>query len=332
MFNNWVSLAEACYVFRALRRDPRTVWKLASRLPLPRTEKVKATWSLAPNPAASWWDVPAVRARWNVLISGDGQVDHCDYVGRKYWAGRDSLRALSLACGDGTREVRWAETGKFSRIDAYDLSECRVRAAAKKAGERGVGDVIRFHVRDVFDIDAPDGSYDVILGEGALHHLSPLETILRTVDRWLKPDGYLIVNDFVGPTRFQWTRRQLEAVNALLALLPERYKTLWNSPVTKLNVIRPSRLGMLLRDPSEAAESSRIMPLLGAMFDVLEVKGYGGSVLHLLLKGIAHHFTAPDEEGEHWLRTCCEVEDLLLARGDLGHDYVVAVCKRRAAV
>ena len=52
-------------------------------------------------------------------------------------------------------------------------------------------------------------SYDLVLAEGALHHFTPLHAVYDKIFRALKEGGYLVINDFVGPTRFQWTDRQL---------------------------------------------------------------------------------------------------------------------------
>lgn len=331
MFGNWINFHEILYLLKKYQRDPATISKLVSWILLSQSNKVKAAWEHTQSPPIHWWDVPAIKERWNFLVSGDGQVDYCDYIDQKFWAGRDAMRALSLACGSGIRELRWAETKKFNRIDAYDLSVNRIRYATDVAVDRGLGHILNYQVSDVFRLDAQDNSYDVVFGEGSLHHFSPLETILKRVHQYLKPDGYFIVNDYVGPTRFQWTSRQLELVNSLLTVLPARYKTLWNSGFVKPCVFRPGKLGMVLKDPSEAIESSRIRPLLNEIFDVVEFKGYGGAILHPLLSGIAHHFVSPDAEGRRFLDALFELEDLLTAAGDIQDDYIVAICKKRIA-
>lgn len=86
---------------------------------------------------------------------------------------------------------------------------------------------------------------------------------------------------------------------------------------------------MILRDPSEAVESSRILPLLTQIFDVVEIKECGGTILHLLLADIAHNFLSEEEETNRFLNLFLEVEDLILEAGDLPSDFVVAVCKKR---
>ncbi len=85
---------------------------------------------------------------------------------------------------------------------------------------------------------------------------------------------------------------------------------------------------MILGDPSEAVESSKIRPLLHKIFEVVEIREYGGTVLHLLFSGIAHNFLSEDTETRHWLDICFEVEDSLLRKGDIQSDFIIAVCKK----
>lgn len=270
-----------------------------------------------------------MRERWNYLVSGDANVDYYEYISRKYLSDRECLHALSLACGTGHRELKWAEVGKFKNIDAYDLSEARIEYARNKANEKGYSEIINYHVGDVYNIEMCEGYYDIVLGEQSLHHFSPLDGILLRINSSLKPNGYFIVNEFVGPTRFQWTDRQLEVVNGLLSILPVKYRIKWNGSSIKSKVFRPSRLSMILSDPSEAIESSRILQLLGQVFDVIEVREYGGTILQLLFNEIAHNFLSEDYEIQHFMRLCFEIEDLLIENRDIQSDFVIAVCKKR---
>jgi hypothetical protein len=89
-----------------------------------------------------------------------------------------------------------------------------------------------------------------------------------------------------------------------LGLLPARYRKLWHSAEVKREAFRPSRLLVRLGDPSEAVESARILPLLHEIFEVVEVKEYGGAILHMLFHAIGHHFRGDDEETGRWLGYC----------------------------
>lgn len=326
MLNNFINGRD---FYDLLHKGPKAFSQLGSRLMFGEQRLVKSAWAHTEAAPTNWWDIPAVRMRWNYLVSGSTSVGYHQYISQKWLNDRRAMYALSLGCGTGHHELTWVGLEKFERIDAYDLSEQRIRAATAAAAELGYGATIRYEVGDVFGIAMQEGRYDVILAEQSLHHFSPLDKILSRIRAFLKRDGFFIVNEFTGPTRFQWTGRQLEAVNGVLSALPVKFKTLWNSDQVKKNVIRPSRLRMLLSDPSEAVESERIVPLLRDMFEIVELKGYGGSILHLLFNGIAHNFLGDDAETRDYLDIIFRVEDMLLKSRDIQNDFIVAVCVKR---
>jgi hypothetical protein len=150
---------------------------------------------------------------------------------------------------------------------------------------------------------------------------------MRLTARALGPGGLLIMDEYVGPSRFQWTSGQMRAANALLGALPEGHRTQLDGQV-KHRVVRPSRLSMRLDDPSEAVESAGLMPALQRYFAILEEHPYGG-ILHLALHSIAHNFQAGDDPSTvRSLGLCLTAEDQALAR--LGSDFTYAVCSALA--
>lgn len=325
MFNNFVNAQD---IWTLLNKGPGKLPIILSRLIFRRATRVKAAWVHTDSPPTNWWDIPEVTMRWNQLVSGNAKVGYREYILQKWFGDREHLRALSLGCGTGHNELEWAKFGKFSRIDAFDLSEQRIQFANVVAAEKEYGQHIHYRVGDVFGIEMKENLYDVILAEHSLHHFSPLEQILLRIRKFLNPDGYFVVNEFVGPTRFQWSDRQLEVVNGLLAVLPIKYKTLWQTDAVKHKVAKPSRLSMILHDPSEAVESGKIMPLLHSIFEVVEFRVYGGNILHLLFNGIAHNFRSDDAEAQHYLDLIFKIEDMLLEGGEIQSDFIVAVCRK----
>jgi SAM-dependent methyltransferase len=151
--------------------------------------------------------------------------------------------------------------------------------------------------------------------------------ILHKVNRSLKPGGYVVVYDFVGPSRFQWTKRQVEIANFLLTILPVARKIEWDGKNLKKRVRCPGRLFMALSDPSEAAGSATILPCLKQIFEVIEIKEIGGTILHLLFSGIAHNFRDENPETREWLKLCFEVEDIMMKTKEISSDFVLAVGK-----
>ncbi len=203
----------------------------------------------------------------------------------------------------------------------------RIGFATATAAEQGLGDVLRFRVADVEQMEHDGERFDVLLGLQSLHHFDRLDETLPKLSRLLEPDGMFVVDEFVGPTRFQWTDRQLEAANALLRLLPEERRRQPDGRV-KHRVVRPSRMSMVLDDPSEAVDAASLLPGLRRVFDVVEERPYGGTLLHIVFSGIAHNFLEPDPETLALLDRCFAAEDEALP--EVGHDFVALVCRPRA--
>ena len=327
MFNNFINKYDfLAFLKGGLKSFNKIVIKITSK----HQKRVEDAWKHTAYRENNWWDIPEVRNRWNSLITGDSNIEYYEYISEKYFKNQKGLLGLSLGCGTGHRELKWANQGKFKTIEAIDLSKPRIELAQKEAQRKGYDSIIDYRVGDIYKVELPRLFYDVIFVENSLHHFSPLKKLLIRIENSLKLDGYFIVNEFVGPTRFQWTNKQLEVINGLLSIFPQKYKRLLDDGnKKKSNIFRPSKLRMILGDPSEAIESSKILPFLKEIFEVVEIKEYGGTILQFLFSEIAHNFTSSEPEIKRWLKICFEVEDLLLQEKEISSDFVVAVCKKR---
>jgi len=88
---------------------------------------------------------------------------------------------------------------------------------------------------------------------------------------------------------------------------------------------------MAAADPSEAVRSSEILPLLAEYFRVLEIKGYGGAILHELLYDIAGNFCEENRGSLDYLRRLFDTEDQLTASQIIPDDFAVIIATGRAA-
>jgi 2-polyprenyl-3-methyl-5-hydroxy-6-metoxy-1,4-benzoquinol methylase len=325
MFNNWINIHD---LGRIKEKIVRGEWQpFLKKISANAQGRTRLAWAHTQNPPLYAWDIPAVRSRWNVLVSGAADIDHVAYICRKYLGGKSNLTALSPGCGSGSNEMHWAETGLFKHIDACDLSPQRIAKARAGAEQKNLTGIINFTVGDMQAITGA-GPYDMVIAEGALHHFYPMRTALEKINSLLKPGGMLIVNEFVGPSRFQWTMRQLQAANAMLALIPKPYKQRWHDGKTKMKVTAPGRLRMKLADPSEAAQSALILPQCREMFTSLEEIKKGGALINLVFFEIAHHFLQADEPAATILQTCFAIEDMLMQSGEISSDYILAIFQK----
>lgn len=270
-------------------------------------------WNTATH-GTDFWVIPEVRQRWNALSTGHPDMSYEHYVMTHYFGYSRDLRMLSVGCGTGARERTFAQYAAIDHIDAIDVAPAQIAEADVIARQEGLHH-IRYHLGDFTKYPFPKNAYDIILFNSSLHHFDQIDTLLQQyVAPLLQPNGYLIVFEYTGPNRLQWSDAQLAESNRLLRLLPDRLKTRWNSRTIKRRIYRPGILRMKWIDPSEAVDSSSIRPALHRHFDIVEEKNIGWDITQLLFKDIAHHFVTHDPEAKTWLAEIFNAEDAFIAK------------------
>jgi SAM-dependent methyltransferase len=327
VLGNWINRGDLIKVAEKIREDgPR----LLHRLRIGPEARTRAQWGEAyrGTPPSDPLDIPCLRRRWRFKATGDPELDHRNYLARRYLQGRSGLTALSLGSGPGRIETAWAQTGLFARIDGIELSPELVADARARARKLGVDAIVRFHEGDAGRPPFPLPSYDLVISEGALHHLRPMNRVIPALASVLDSRGLLVMLEFCGPDRFQWTRGQLKLARQALAAIPAQWRLKDNGRL-KRRVYRPGRLRMLLSDPSEAVESSRILPVMHQHFEALEEKPLGGTVVHLVFYEITRHFLQPDPAAARLLERVCALEEEGLRSGGITSDYWFGVYRPR---
>jgi SAM-dependent methyltransferase len=192
-----------------------------------------------------------------------------------------------------------------------------------------MADQIHYAVADLNAIDLPAATYDLVIAGQSLHHVEALERLLDTIAASLTDDGIFLVQEYVGPSRFQMDARAVELVNQLLQLLPEE---LVQEPATgepRRRFERPSAEDVAAVDPSEAIRSGEIVPLVTERFEILYRADFGGTLLHLGLGEIIANFDPYDPKDVALLELMSLFEDTLVDEGVLASDFTYIVARRR---
>ncbi len=191
---------------------------------------------------------------------------------------------LSLGCGSGGLERHALQIGICEKFEAFDVAEGAIKVAQEEATKLGLKSKIQYQAKDINSIQLDVGRYDIVLASSSVHHFKELEHVFGQVKKALKPEGLFIMDEFIGPSQFQWTDKQLKLANQLLQILPEKYrKKHSSSDEFKENICRPSLKHMNAYDPSEAVRSAEIVSVLSEYFRIIERVDYGGTILHYLL-------------------------------------------------
>lgn len=240
---------------------------------------------------------------------------------------------LSLGCGDGGLELWLARQGVAASIEGVDVSPGAVEIANKAARDQGLKQV-NFRTLDLNRDKLPASSYDVILASMAVHHIQNLEKAFESIYEALRPGGYFLASEYVGPTRMQFTGKQVELTDRLISLLPGnlRVDTVASGSrgfkVFKDRYFTRSVEEWEEVDPSEAVRSGEIIPVFRQTFSRARVYPYGGTLMHLALEHIAGNFDPADGKDRAILRIMDVLETELIEAGTLENDFSILVGQR----
>lgn len=300
--------------------------ELLSKFHLSNKGRTLSKWNTISS-SSDFWIIPEIRCRWNEKCTGNPNIEYEDYVVSKYFSKSKGLKMLSVGCGTGARERKFAKYPNFNLIEGVDMAEKQIDEARNHASDLKLNN-IKYIVGDFTTHIFEHSTYDVILFNSSLHHFKDIHNILQTkVLPLLKDGGYLLIFEYVGPKRLQWTKQQLEFANKLLTDLPLKYKIRFNSKSIKRRIYRPGLFRMLLVDPSEAVDSDSIIPSIHNHFKIIEERKIGWDISHLLFKDIAHNFLNNDKETQMLLSYLFDKEDEYLSMTG-GSDAVFGVYQK----
>jgi SAM-dependent methyltransferase len=236
-------------------------------------------------------------------------------------------RWLSLGCGAAGTEIFAAGHGLFASLLGLDGSEEALAEGRKAAGASGVRG-LELARADLNALALPAAEFDVALMNMSLHHVKNLEGTLGAVEHALKPGGIFVVNEFVGPSQFQFTDLQVAIAGAILDLLPDPWRLDLTTGKVKTRYARHPRAHWNTVDPSEAIRSDEIVGLLEGRFETLVRRDYGGTILHLALEHIVHNFDRGDERDVAAIRLMGLLEDLLIGHGVIDSDFTLMALRK----
>ena len=274
----------------------------------------------------NWSGIALNHQYYNYLVTGDPDLHYLVYFIKKYI--HKPVKALSLGCGNGHLErVLAGFHMPYVEIQGMDINQDLMTYASQEADKLGYKN-LKYAVADLNNALLPDKAFDLVIFFHSLHHIENLEGMLQNVRSTLTEDGLLLVVDFVGPTRWQWTDQQIDITQQLLDILPPELKINLHNQLfkeTKKKISRPSIADIIESDPSESVRSGEILDLLCREFKVLEQKSMGGTILSLLFDGIAGNFNEQDPVVCSLIKSLQKTEELLIANQVIQPDYIFMV-------
>ena len=281
---------------------------LISKLTLNKLNRTKSAFDKSSISHSNWWIIPEVKERWNKLITGNPKVTYETFMMNGYLKNKKNLRLLSIGSGSCSHELELASYPNFEKIVCVDIADNRLKEAEKIAHSKGLQN-ISFICANALEYQFKY-NFDIVFFHSSLHHFNHISNLIpHKIIPLLKSDGHLIINEYVGPTRIQHPKHQLQAINRGLKLIPtkfrERFKTGW----IKKRYRGSGLIRMILADPSECIDSSSILPTIHTHFNTIAERPYGGNILMHVLKDISHHFLDMDSEKKDILNSLFDFED-----------------------
>lgn len=123
---------------------------------------------------------------------------------------------LEFGCGTGSTAL--AHASFAGQIRATDVSRKMIAIAQSKAKAQGVDNVV-FESVEIESLDAPDASFDMIMGHSIMHLLDNKETVLARVYDLLKPGGVFVSSTVCMGNSF-WFLKPILMVGRFIGVLP----------------------------------------------------------------------------------------------------------------
>ncbi|MCL5670677.1 MAG: methyltransferase domain-containing protein [Acidobacteria bacterium] len=107
---------------------------------------------------------------------------------------------LDLGCGPGRITMKIAARCPQLQLVGVDRSGTMLRFARRAAEEQRLAGRVFFVRADAARLGFPDGTFDFVLSNSVLHHLSSPRAVLEEMARVAKPDGTVLVRDLRRPS------------------------------------------------------------------------------------------------------------------------------------
>jgi SAM-dependent methyltransferase len=239
-----------------------------------------------------WMGHPLVRHAINRRVTGDPLLWPITALKRQLDArGMRVAKALSIGSGVGAFERTLIDQGIASDVTGVDISDTILTEARRGAAEAGMA--IEYIAADARALmrERP-ASFDAVFFHASLHHFDQLDDLMAAIKGTLRPNGFLWYDEYVGPSRDEWTPWKLVGPNLAYYRLPRRMR-------------RPKlvRAPINVEDPTEAIASSGIVAATERHFRIVERRDYGGNLLSIVYPNLRqpHEGGLPREEFDRWI-------------------------------
>ncbi|HEX5482883.1 MAG TPA: class I SAM-dependent methyltransferase [Terriglobia bacterium] len=180
-------------------------------------------------------------------------------------------KALDAGTGPGSIPVKMARRCPGLEVIGIDRSPEMIETARRLARQQALHDHVRFCMADANELCFPSATFDLVMSNSVLHHLSRPVAALDEMARVTKPQGMVLIRDLRRPSRvafgahvawygrhYSGKMKALYESSARAAYTPQELKEMIRSSALAsghIFVYHRTHLGVLLRNEPGRRES-----------------------------------------------------------------------------
>ncbi|MCH8506898.1 MAG: class I SAM-dependent methyltransferase [Ectothiorhodospiraceae bacterium] len=278
-----------------------------------------------------WWQSPNIIRNINQKVAGlplDGFSNGLIYRAQELAGDRAPFaNAISVGCGTGVKEMKLIKQGLVGSFKLYEVSEYRVEIGRELAKKLGVEDRVDFIVGDAFTCEVNQEIFDLIHWDNSLHHMLDTEAAIKWSFEVLKKGGMFYMNDYVGPNYLQFSDKTRLVASKVRSIMPDKYLVDPRRPEQLLSkkVVPTNKSALIASDPSEAADSEKIISSIKKYFPNAEINLTGGAIYHTALSDMISNFEEEEENDQLILDLLMIIDELLIDLGENQYATALAI-------
>ncbi|MBN2793027.1 methyltransferase domain-containing protein [Trichloromonas sp.] len=248
-----------------------------------------------------WWESPLVVQHYNAQICGydiSGTSQGIVSAIRQRCGSRLPFKhGISVGGSNGWKERILINEGIVEHFTVTEYSEELINEGIDLSEQQKLKNKIDFYLGDAFEKYSDPSSFDFVYWDNSLHHMFDVNSAVSWSRHVLNSNGIFVMNDFVGPNRMQYSDRSIKYASLGRAFLPKKYLSDPYNEGSYLDreIKRCNPIALAVSDPSECADSGRIIDAVKEHFPDASITFTGGTIYNSSLNDILANF---DEENE----------------------------------
>lgn len=242
------------------------------------------------------------------------------------------VQVISIGAGNCDNEVHIAKLLLERGVSAFtitclDITDAMLQRGHQLAGREGLLPYFRFANAD-FNRWHPSESYDVVMANQSLHHVTNLEGLFDAIYQAIGPSGVFVASDMIGRNGHLRWPEALEIVRDFWRELPASYR--YNVQLRRREKIFKDWDCSL--EGFEGIRAQDILPLALQKFGFDFFLAYGNLIDPFVDRSFGPHFDPENERDRTFIDRVHARDEKELLSGTIKPTHMLAVMRRDKSV